>query len=83
MALAKPVIGTMGASFDEFIIDGKNGFLVPPNNVNALKQKIIDAWRHPQLTDIGKEAKKAVASLAPRYTVSALLDFYGSILKQN
>src|SRR5256885_217036 len=53
MALGKAVIGTTGASFDELIDDEATGFLVAPNNVDALAEKIIYAWRHPKLQEIG------------------------------
>ncbi|WP_026504715.1 glycosyltransferase family 4 protein [Butyrivibrio sp. NC3005] len=41
MALGKIVIGTKGASFEQLIEDGKNGFLIERENVKQLVDKII------------------------------------------
>ena len=53
MGLGKVVIGTVGTSFDELISEGTTGFLVSPNNPEALADKIISAWIHPKLCEIG------------------------------
>ena len=80
MALGKPVIGTIGASFDELINDEKTGFLVPSGDVNALAQKIIEAWQHPKLYEIGQDAKQKLEEFAPERTVEDLLNYYKGIL---
>ena len=49
MGLSKVVIGTNGTSFDELIIDGVDGFLVPADNPAALAEKMISAWTDPEL----------------------------------
>ena len=49
MGLGKVVIGTSGTSFDELIIDGVNGFLVPPADPESLAAKMISAWTDPGL----------------------------------
>src|SRR5262249_36768816 len=40
MGLGKVVIGTTGTTLDELISDGVNGFLVPPDNPQALADKM-------------------------------------------
>ena len=40
-----PVIGSLGASIDEVIEDGRNGRLVPMGDSEALTQAMIEAWR--------------------------------------
>ena len=80
MALGKPVIGTIGASFDELITDEQTGFLVPTGDVDALAQKIIEVWEHPKLYEIGQAAQQKIEEFAPERTVEALLEYYKGIL---
>ena len=43
----------------EYIIDGKNGFVFPTENIKALKEKIIYCIDHKDiLSDIGQESRK-------------------------
>ncbi|HET6974658.1 MAG TPA: glycosyltransferase family 4 protein, partial [Pyrinomonadaceae bacterium] len=49
MGLGKVVIGTIGTTIDELISDGVNGFLVPPDNPQALADKMIAAWTDQRL----------------------------------
>lgn len=80
MALGKPVIGTIGASFEELITDAETGFLVPPNNVDALATKIKEVWQDPRLDEIGQAAKHKIQEFAIERTVQELLDYYKDIL---
>ncbi|GAB1545554.1 hypothetical protein NUACC21_82300 [Scytonema sp. NUACC21] len=79
MALGKPVIGTIGASFDELIVDGKTGFLVPVGDVEALAKKIIEAWTHPKLYEIGQSAQYKIQEFSIEQTVQELLNYYKTI----
>jgi glycosyltransferase involved in cell wall biosynthesis len=81
MAFGKPVIGTIGTSFDELITDGESGFLVPPGDVKSLSLKIKAAWIHPDLDKIGQAAQRKIQEFAPEYTVQALLHYYNEIIK--
>ena len=60
MGLGKVVIGTVGTSFDELISEGATGFLVSPNNPEALAEKIISAWTHPKLKEMGAAARQRI-----------------------
>lgn len=80
MGLGKAVIGTEGASFDELITDGVNGFLVPRNNVEALAEKMISAWTHPHLQEISDAAKQRMQEFAPEKTITSLLNYYSNVL---
>lgn len=80
MVLGRPVIGTFGASFDELIIDEKTGFLVTPNEVKALSDRIISAWNHPRLHEIGEAARVKSLEFAPEKTVTQLLSYYREVL---
>ena len=80
MGLGKVVIGTEGASFDELITDGVNGFLVPRNDVEALSEKMISIWEHPHLQDISGAAKQRMQEFAPEKTIPSLLNYYSNVL---
>ncbi|BAY34801.1 putative glycosyltransferase [Nostoc carneum NIES-2107] len=81
MALGRPIIGTMGASFEELLNDNETGFLAPIGEVNALATKINEAWIHPNLHSIGQAAKSKVEEFAVERTVKELLNYYQEIFK--
>ncbi|NET30796.1 MAG: glycosyltransferase [Cyanothece sp. SIO1E1] len=80
MALGKPVVGTIGTSLDELITDEETGFLVPPNNIDALAKRINQAWMHPALAPIGEAAKQKLLEFSPERTVKDVLFYYEQIL---
>lgn len=41
MAMGKPVVTTNSVGCKETVEEGKNGFLIPPNNIEALTKKIL------------------------------------------
>ena len=82
MGLGKPVIGTTGASFEELITDGVNGFLVPPNDPERLSEKMISAWIDPRLDEIGRAAKQGMTDFAPEKTIAALLTYYSDVMNR-
>lgn len=83
MALGKVVIGTDGASFEELITDGVNGFLVPPGNPEALADKMIAAWTDERLAEMSAAAKEKALEFAPEKTISSLLSYYSEVLSNN
>lgn len=83
MGLGKVVIGTNGASFDELITNGVNGFLVPPGDSQALSQKMIEAWVDPDLAAMSVAAKEKMLEFAPEETVGSLLSYYSEVLSNN
>ena len=80
MGIGKVVIGTNGASFDELITDGVNGFLVDPNEPEALADKLIAAWVDPKLNEMSTAAKQRMHDFAPDKTVASLLTYYSEVL---
>ncbi len=79
MGLGKVVIGTRGASFEELITDGVNGFLVGAGDPAALAHKLIDAWEDPRLPEISAAAKQRMRDFAPDKTVTSLLAYYAEV----
>lgn len=82
MGLGKVVIGTSRTSFEELIIDGVNGFLVPRADPESLAAKMISAWTHPDLARLSKAAKQRMQEFAPEKTVSSLLSYYSEVLNK-
>ena len=80
MALSRPVIGTYGTSLDELITDEETGFLIPPNDVEALTEKILYAWDHPRLEEIGAAAQAKVLESSVEDTTSKLLHYYQRVI---
>jgi len=80
MGLGKVVIGTVGTSFDELISDETTGFLVTPNEPAALAEKIISAWVHPRLEEIGTSARQSMSKYSPETTIEMLLSYYREVL---
>ncbi len=69
MAMGKPVILTHNAYVEEFLLDGENGFFVPPNDPQALQAKIQYVLDNPDVAArVGERAREWVLS---RYTVDA------------
>jgi glycosyltransferase involved in cell wall biosynthesis len=65
MALGKPLVGTIGASFDEFIVDGENGFLTEKDDVDGLSAKVLEALESPHLEQIGERAQQTIEQFRP------------------
>ncbi len=80
MGLGKVVVGTHGASFEELIADGVNGYLVPPNDPAALAEKLIAAWEDPKLNEMSAAAKQKMRDFAPEETVTTLLAYYAEVM---
>lgn len=80
MGLGKVVIGTIGTTLDELISDGVNGFLVPPNNPQALADKMIAAWSDQRLAEMSSAARQQVLEFTPEKTIPSLLSYYSEVL---
>jgi glycosyltransferase involved in cell wall biosynthesis len=83
MGLGKVVIGTDGTSFEELITNDVNGFLVPPDNPQALADKMIAAWTDERLDVMSSAAKDQVLEFAPEKTIPALLSYYSELLSHD
>lgn len=83
MGMGKPVLGTVGASFDELITDGVNGFLAPVGDAKALAEKVNEALLHPDLEKIGEAAREKAADFLPEKTVEELLRYYRQVIGEH
>ena len=58
MAQGHPIVATNNGGQREYIVDGKNGLLVPPNNPDALADALRKLLRDPALRQqLGTQAK--------------------------
>jgi glycosyltransferase involved in cell wall biosynthesis len=76
MALGKAVIGTTETTLAEVILDEETGFLCQAGTAAALAEKILYAWDHPRLDEIGAAAQRLMQDYAREVTAKALLAYY-------
>jgi len=81
MAHGKIVIGTRGASFEQLINDGQNGFLCEIEDSNSLLNAIENALTltPDERQKMGKVAKERVNYLMQKMAVSKLLGMYREV----
>jgi colanic acid/amylovoran biosynthesis glycosyltransferase len=62
LAMGRPVLGTYIAGVPELIEDGRNGWLVPAGNVDAIADKVVHILRTPvaELTAMGRHGCETV-----------------------
>ncbi len=81
IALGKPVLATSGSGFEEQIVeDGKYGFLVPPDDPDALANKILGCLKKKGLNQVGKRAKKRAADFSNEKQTQEMIDYYKNII---
>ena len=82
MSCERVVIGTRGASFEQLIDDGVNGFLCEidaPENLLEVMQKAIDLPPESR-KKMGEQAAKRIDTLRPETVVRELVDFYQTVI---
>jgi glycosyltransferase involved in cell wall biosynthesis len=61
MAMSKPVIVTRIKQYDDFVVDGWNGFYVPPGDADALRSRLNFLLENPsEAARLGANARKSV-----------------------
>lgn len=61
MSYAKPVIAFDIGSPSELVTNGRNGFIVPADNIEAMAEKIIEFYKSPALiNEMGDQARKRI-----------------------
>jgi len=76
MALGKAVIGISDTTLAEVIEDEETGFLCSAATVAALADKILYAWNHPRLVEIGAAAQRKMEGFTREVTTNTLLNYY-------
>ena len=82
MALKKIVIGTIGASFEQLINDGENGFLVERENREMLINTVVKAYclDETKEREMGAKAEKRIKKMAPDMILKELVSFYNGVI---
>jgi len=76
MTMGKPTIVTDPDGGRDYIEDGVDGFLVPPADPRALREKIIFLLKHPEIAwEIGKKAKERGVSLTTEKHFQSIVRF--------
>lgn len=79
MATGTPVIGSRVDGIPDLIQDGKTGFLVPPEDVSALSNRLRSVLNHPDET---RQMGRAARSFAEEYfSTEAYLRSYGELFE--
>jgi glycosyltransferase involved in cell wall biosynthesis len=83
MASGKPIIATDVTGFNEVFVEG-TGFLVPPRDVNALKEKILLLAREKRLRErMGRRAREeAVRRYSWKQIADRTLEVYNEVLSE-
>lgn len=84
MALGQIVIGTNGASFEQLIDDGVNGFLIERENEEQLYDKMVKVTKLSQdeRENICKRAKETVERLRPEKIYPQVVEIYEKAIKK-
>lgn len=82
MACGRPVLATTGTCFEQLITDGHSGFLVTPNDAQALSNGIIKALSlsESEIRAIGLRARERIDELHPTRKVPELLSYFQSLI---
>ena len=61
MALGRPVVASLTGGLDEIVVRGETGFLVPPNDSQAVAESLFELIDNPALAQSMGERGRAVA----------------------
>jgi phosphatidylinositol alpha-1,6-mannosyltransferase len=81
-ACGKPVIGTLGCGAEEPIIDGYNGFLVPPDDAAAAAAALCRLLEDPALAQaMGEHGRRRAQECTWETTACRLLELYSGVTR--
>ena len=80
MSSGVPVIGTKVGGIPEIISDSYNGYLIPPNDVSALAQRIEKLIKDRELAD--KFSRAGIKTIVTKFTLEKQLDNFITTLKE-
>lgn len=80
MVLGKPVIATQGGGTAELVSDGEVGFIIPPDHVEALVQKLLRLLDDSELAHrLGENGKKRIHE---HFNLDRMTDEYIQLYRQ-
>jgi glycosyltransferase involved in cell wall biosynthesis len=82
MACGTPVVGSAVGGIKSTVRDGQTGYLVPPDDPDALADRLADLLHHPaRLRAFGRRAiERARANYTWSSVASAVAELYGDVL---
>jgi len=80
MSSGTPVIGTKVGGIPEIISDSYNGYLVPPNDVSALAQRIEKLIKDRQTAD--KFRRAGIKTIGAKFTLEKQLGNFIAMLSE-
>jgi glycogen(starch) synthase len=84
MALGCPVLASSGSGFEEIIVDGTSGYLVPPGNAEILSDKMIRILEDPEgRTRVGAGARARSADFDVSRIIPDLVRYYETIRRRS
>ena len=83
MALGCPVLASSGSGFEEIILDGTSGYLVPPGNAEILSDKMIRILEDPEgRARVGAGARTRSADFDVSRIIPDLVRYYETIRRR-
>lgn len=84
MAMGKIVVATNGASYEQLIQDGVNGFLRERDNSNSFLEGIetVLSLSEEEKETISENAKKTVERLSPENIYNQYLNYYQKVIRE-
>ena len=76
MGLGAVVIGTIGSSLDEIIIDGKNGFLVKAEDAEHLESVLSQVLKIKDKKSIAQAALESIKRFSPEKVIPQIEAYY-------
>lgn len=82
MACGLPVIVTQNTGSGQAVEEGVNGFIVPIRNPQALHEKLIYLYEHPQIRlEMGRAASSSVRNFTWERYAKGLLEIYRELMR--
>ena len=77
MAMSRPLIATRMGGLTDLVVDGENGLLVPPDDVEALRQAMAALLSNPaRCEQMGQAGKRRLAAFQASHVVQRLEELY-------
>lgn len=84
MSVGRPIIATNVGGVSDWLIDGKTGYLIEPNNPKEISDKVSKLLSRPDiLEEMSVESKKRAKDFSLEKHVKNILDLYEKVIKKN
>ena len=81
MALGKPILCSKQAGASELVVDGKNGYLIDPQNAKAIAAAMLQFIQHPEhIEAMGKRSQESIAQHTPEAAAQFLAEVTDVVL---